>query len=330
MNNESNRISTLVKGILMGWAEVVPGVSGGTIAFITGIYERLLASVSSFGPGLIRVFKEKGLKAVWEKIDGNFLTILLVGMALGLGTGVFGITFLLEHYKEPLWAFFFGLILASSLFILKMVPNWNIKNVLSVIIGIAIAYTITVISPTEGDTSSFYILLSGMLAISALMLPGISGSFVLLLMGMYSIIIPSLKSLMTNHDMESFRIVAIFGIGCLVGLSIFSKVLTWLFKNHRNLTFSLLGGFLIGSLNKVWPWRNVTEILLKEDYQVIQINDASALSNYSHVPFKILQEVNVLPSSYQGEQTFLIPVIVSFIVGFILVFALESKLSPED
>jgi len=211
-----------------------------------------------------------------------------------------------------------------------MVPNWNIKNVLSVIIGIAIAYTITVISPTEGDTSSFYILLSGMLAISALMLPGISGSFVLLLMGMYSIIIPSLKSLMTNHDMESFRIVAIFGIGCLVGLSIFSKVLTWLFKNHRNLTFSLLGGFLMGSLNKVWPWRNVTEILLKEDYQVIQINDASALSNYSHVPFKILQEVNVLPSSYQGEQTFLIPVIVSFIVGFILVFALESKLSPED
>jgi putative membrane protein len=217
----------------MGIAEVIPGVSGGTIAFISGIYTQLLDAVKailSFEP--IIAFKKGGWKGLWLKIDGEFMLYLLLGMAGGLVLGVFVITHLMENFPIPLWAFFFGLIIASTWFIAKQIPTWNFTTIGLFIFGTVIAYLYTVVSPTNGNEALWFVFISGTIAISALLLPGISGSFILLLLGMYA-----------------------FATGCLLGLATFSRFLSWLFKIYPNQTLALLTGFMLGSLNKVWPWK---------------------------------------------------------------------------
>jgi len=184
-----NSISLIFKGMAMGVAEVIPGVSGGTIAFITGIYEKLLNTIKAFGPGLISDFKLDGVKGVWSAINGNFLVMLLGGMALGVIVGVFAISYLLEVYPPIVWAFFFGLIIASAIYIARQITNWRIGEFLLLVIGAAIAYTITIVTPANGSESLPFVFICGAIAISALILPGISGSFILLLMGMYTYIV---------------------------------------------------------------------------------------------------------------------------------------------
>ena len=208
-----------LKGMAMGMAEVIPGVSGGTIAFITGIYEQLLNSIKSFGPSLLGVWKEKGIKGVWEAINGNFLLTLLVGMAFGIVVGVFLISYLLDTYPPVVWAFFFGLIIASAIYVGRQIEQWKLAEILLLILGTSVAYFITVISPSSGSESLLFVFISGAIAISALILPGISGSFILLLMGMYSFIIsetlkPALKTLAPDKSL----IMAVFALGCLAGL----------------------------------------------------------------------------------------------------------------
>ena len=289
----------------MGIAEVIPGVSGGTIAFITGIYEKLLHTIKAFHPSLINTFKDEGLRGLWEKINGSFLVTLLIGMAGGIILGVFGVSHLIESYPEMLWAFFFGLIISSAISIARQVQKWNLGELIFLIAGTLIAYYITIATPAQGNEALWFVFLSGTIAISALILPGISGSFILLLMGMYSFVIPTIKKALTSFDNESLLIVGTFGLGCLVGLLTFSRVLSWTFKNYNNPTLALLTGFMIGSLNKLWPWRNVIST---------RINSKGV-----EVPFL---EESVLPGNYVGE-TYLTGVIICMIIGFISVFVIE-------
>jgi len=316
-------ISTILKGAAMGVAEVIPGVSGGTIAFITGIYERLLNCIKAVGPSLISTFREDGFGAVWKKLDGNFLALLLVGMLGGIVTGIFGVTYLLEEYPTPVWGFFFGLIIASSIYIAKQIPKWDASKWIGLFVGFAVAYGITVITPAEGSDSLVMVFIAGAIAICALILPGISGSFMLLLMGMYTLIIPSLKSLLKEQDMASFTIVVVFALGCLVGLTGFSRVLTWLLKEYKYTTFAVLTGFMMGSLNKIWPWRNITEVMDKESGVTTKLFESKDALSLPADSYKILTEANVLPQAYEMGEPLLIITFVSALVGFLSVFLLE-------
>lgn len=292
-----NIVFNALKGAAMGIAEVIPGVSGGTIAFISGIYERLLQAIKSFNFSLIPTFKKEGVRGVWRAIDGVFLFSLLGGMALGLLFGLMVITHFMETHPEPLWGFFFGLILASIFIMMKEIKQWKIVWT-ALLAGAITAFVITVVSPAEGNTSLWYVFVSGMLAICALMLPGISGSFILLLLGMYAYIIHTLKDLLISPDLTKLIVIAVFGLGCIIGLTGFSRVLTWLFKNYQQWTLAAMVGFLFGSLNKIWPWRNTTAIADKETGLIREIDQVSALSNLDKSTYKIVSEQNVLPHDY--------------------------------
>ena len=315
MKNTTSIVSLALKGMAMGIAEVIPGVSGGTIAFITGIYEKLLNTIKAFGPNLFATLKQEGIGGVWSEINGTFLVNLLVGMGLGVVVGVFGVTHLLETYPEMLWAFFFGLIISSAIFIGRQVGAWRIVEVLALVLGIAVAFYITIASPSQGNEALWYVFLSGAIAISALILPGISGSFILLIMGMYSFILPTVRKALTTLDSGSLLIMGVFAAGCLLGLMTFSRVLSWTFKHYKNPTLALLTGFMIGSLNKLWPWRNVLST---------RIN-----SKGLEVPFL---EQSVLPAAYKGDPQ-IVAVLVCMLLGFLSIFIIEflgSKLKASS
>lgn len=325
MKSWSKNISLILKGMAMGMAEVIPGVSGGTIAFITGIYEQLLESIKNvLGPEVWRSWRQEGIAAAWQKANGTFLVFLLAGMVLGIVVGVFGITYLLETYPEILWAFFFGLIVASAIYIGKQVTQWHISQIIGLIVGTVIAYIITIASPAEGSTSLLMIFIAGAIAISALILPGISGSFILLLMGMYTIIIPTVKSALKTLAPESLVTVGVFGIGCLIGLATFSRVLSWTFKNYHNLTLAVLTGFMLGSLNKIWPWRQAV-LGLTEEGELVDIQKGMQVD-------KIIKEINLLPGQYELEvgPSYLVAALIAMLGGLGIVFVLEYLGGSKD
>jgi putative membrane protein len=310
-------IKLALKGMLMGIAEVIPGVSGGTIAFITGIYERLIDAIRSVDLEFVRSVGRLRLRQAWSHIDGNFLIVLFLGMAIGIITGVFGVTHLMDNYPEELWGFFFGLIVASAIYIGRKVPAWKLDKVILLVVGAAFSYGITVLSPAEGSESLIYVFASGLIAISALILPGISGSFILLLLGMYTIVIPSVKQVL-SFEFGAFPVVLVFALGCVLGLLTFSRVLSWLFHNYHDRTLAFLTGIMIGSLNKIWPWRN-PEKWLSESGEVIMSGEIIAEA-------KLLVEQNVLPADYTLAEPNTLVVILCSIVGFVIVFATDRLL----
>jgi putative membrane protein len=311
-----SQLSLILKGGAMGVAEVIPGVSGGTIAFVTGIYERLLDAVKAFGPGLIGVHRREGLGGVWRSLDGGFLSLLLAGMALGILIGVFGVSWLLEHYPPLIWAFFFGLILASILFMGRRIGPWRRGEIGLFILGAILAYAITTLTPASGNEALWFVFLCGAIAISALMLPGISGSFMLLVLGMYQFIVQdTLKGLLVDFSLDKLLILTVFALGCLTGMMTMSRLLSWTFKRYRSLTLAILTGFLVGSLNKVYPWRNAEDWLRDSAGQVVMAADGLT-------PEKILSEVNVLPSGYEGDPLVL-GAILTCTLGFLVVFVFD-------
>lgn len=238
-----------VKGMAMGAADVVPGVSGGTIAFLTGIYEELINSIRSVGTESIKILLSQGPTAFWGYINGGFLLVLMLGIVTSIASLAKGITFLIGTYPILLWSFFFGLILMSSLSMARKIERWNLESLLSLLVGIISAYLFSSLTPSNIDPSPIAFFLSGALAICAMILPGISGSFILLLMGMYSYVIEAI---------EVFEIgtLIIFATGCVTGLMLFSRFISLLLDRYHGATMALLMGFMLGSLNKIWPWKN--------------------------------------------------------------------------
>lgn len=304
----------------MGLAEVIPGVSGGTIAFITGIYETLLNAIKSFSPKLLNVFKKEGIGGVWKTVNGPFLLALFSGMIGGIVVGLFGITYLLENFPVLVWAFFFGLILGSSLYIARQIPKWGLTEIIGFVVGAVFAFGITLISPADGNESLWFVFLSGLIAISALMLPGLSGSFMLLLMGMYKFIVSdTLKvGVLQEFDPKAILTVFVFGLGALTSLATVSRLLSWTFKNYRYPTLAVLTGFMLGSLNKVWPWRKAT-VGMTEEGTVVQITKGMEVD-------KILEEVVLLPNQFASEvgNPQVLFAVLLIVFGFALVFLMDK------
>jgi len=289
-----------LKGMGMGAADVVPGVSGGTIAFISRIYEELLTSISNINFGLFKTLKSEGFKAAWKKLNGNFLLALFTGIFISIVSLAKMIKWLLENEAVLLWSFFFGLVLASIIYIGKQVENWNFKVIIFGILGIAFGYMITVIPSTNaGDVSYLFLVFAGALASCAMILPGISGSYILLLIGIYPVVMTAI----TERD---FKVISAIGIGVVVGLLSFSKLLKWLFTNYKNEMLVVLTGLMLGSLNKVWPWKTTVSTYVD-----------------SHGATKPLVEQSISPFAFDGDPQLVFAVILA-IVGFGLILLLEK------
>lgn len=254
----------------MGAADVVPGVSGGTVAFITGIYEELIGSLKSIDVESIRLLTKFKIAEFWSKINGSFLIVLLSGIVTSLISLARLMTYLLDNHPIIIWSFFFGLILVSSPLILRDITKWSLGSALSFITGIVVAYLITVLSPTETPTNFLFIFFCGALAICAMILPGISGAFILLLIGKYEYMITALIEM-------NIPVILIFVLGCFLGLVGFSRFLSWILTHYRFPTLALLAGFMIGSLNKVWPWKQVISYRLNHDGMQVPAFDRSIL-----------------------------------------------------
>ncbi len=288
----------VLKGMGMGAADVVPGVSGGTIAFIVGIYDELIDSIKSINMHSLKLLFTGKITAFWKAINANFLLSLLFGIAVSILSLAKLMTYLLVNEPVLVWSFFFGLVLASTWFVSKDIKERNWKTILGFIAGAVIAYYITIATPAETSTSLLFIFLCGAIAICAMILPGISGSFILVLLGKYFYIMEAVNKL-------DLIVLGVFAFGALLGITSFSRVLSYALKHFRNITLSVLTGFMLGSLNKVWPWKEVVETYTD-----------------THGEVKPLVENNILPNEYLVEG------IILMVIGFALVYVLE-KLSSK-
>ena len=302
-----------LKGIAMGAADVVPGVSGGTIAFISGIYQELIDSIDNISFSVLKGVRKNGIKATWAAINGNFLVALVIGIGISILTFSKIITHLLESQPILVWSFFFGLVLASIAYIWKEITEWSFKAIIALLIGVAISYYITIARPAESPESFPYLFISGFLAIIAMILPGVSGAFILLLMGSYQTVIGTINQFREGISSLNFEVIGqallklmTFALGAIIGLKLFSKILKWMFENYKNTTLALLIGFMIGSLNKIWPWKEVLETRTNSHGEV--------------VPFI---ERSILPQNFDGNPQILTAIIM-LVCGFMLIFGLEK------
>lgn len=320
--------SLFFKGVAMGAADAVPGVSGGTIAFISGIYPELIRTISGLNMNLITILRKEGFKAFWSAANGPFLITLIAGILTSFISLMRLAKYLIEQHPIWIWSFFFGLITASVIYMAKQVSEWHATRWLSFIIGAAIAFWITQLPSFGGLDQAWFLFISGALAICAMILPGISGSFILVMLGAYKTLSDAL------HDFDLQKLL-LFISGALVGLLSFSRVLRWLFTRYQDSTLALLTGFVLGSLNKIWPWKSTSEVLNRStglSEQMSQQFDYGTLSVAQRITqdfdsFKAVKEISILPDQYtlinQGINAELIPAISMMVLGFIVLFSLE-------
>ncbi len=293
----------VLKGMGMGAADVVPGVSGGTIAFITGIYEELINSIKNINYATISTLWKEGIPSFWKAVNGNFLVSLVGGILISVLTLARVLEYLLVNHPVLIWSFFFGLIIGSAIFVARSIEKWNAGTVISLVVGIAVAWVITSITPAETTEAYWFIFLSGALAICAMILPGISGSFILLLLGKYQFILAALNE-------GRISVIAVLLVGALTGIISFSHLLSWLLKKYHHLTIALLSGFMIGSLNKIWPWKETVKEYLD-----------------SHGLTQPLIQKNILPGRFTeltGMESQLLWAVLLALAGFLLIFAFEA------
>lgn len=300
--NFSRYIVLALKGCAMGMADVVPGVSGGTIAFISGIYEELLDSIRSVDATALRLLLRFRLAEFWRHINGRFLLPVLLGIAVAIFSLARLMTYLLTNHPIAIWSFFFGLIVASALLVARQIGRWDWRTVLAFAVGAAAAWWITVATPAETPDDWWFVMLSGAIAICAMILPGISGAFILLLLGKYQYIM---------HAVGEFDIpvIAVFVIGAAAGIISFSHLLSWLLKHWHDVTVAVLMGFMVGSLNKVWPWKETVETYLD-----------------SHGVAQPLVQNNIAPGTFEqltGQSSLLVQAILLGIVGFLVIYGIE-------
>lgn len=265
MHTVKNYLTVGIKGVCMGAADVIPGVSGGTIAFITGIYDQLVGSIASINAEAFRLLLRGQFKAFWRHINGGFLLSLIAGIGISVITLAGLMQMLLTTYPIQTWAFFFGLIVASSIFILRGISGWHLREYTMVILGVLLGATVCTLSPTQTPDGLWFIFLSGAIAICAMILPGISGSFILLILGKYQYIMGCISDLVSGTDVgRNLLTLGVFAAGALTGIIGFSKLLHWLLARWNKEVLIVMAGFIIGSLVKIWPWGN-PEALLQAD-----------------------------------------------------------------
>ena len=300
--NFSRYLILALKGCAMGMADVVPGVSGGTIAFISGIYEELLDSIRSVNLTALKLLLKGRLAEFWRHINGRFLLPVLLGIAIAIFSLARLMTYLLTNHPIAIWSFFFGLIIASALLVAQQIGRWDWRTVASFVVGAAVAWWITVASPAETPNDWWFVMLSGAIAICAMILPGISGAFILLLLGKYQYIMQAVGDL-------NIPVMLIFVIGALAGIISFSHLLSWLLKHWHDLTVAVLMGFMVGSLNKVWPWKEVVETYVD-----------------SHGKVQPLVESNITPGAFESlydKPALLTEAVILCIIGFLTIYGIE-------
>jgi len=302
-----------LKGMLMGAADLVPGVSGGTIALITGIYKELLESINSFSWNTLKNIKKEGLTDVWKKLNGFFLLTVFGGII----TSILLFSQILEWFiiNEPigLWSFFFGLLIASIVYLIKTDLSLNISSLLYLCLGAVFSFLSTQLQGTREDFSLWYLFISGFIGVSAMILPGLSGAYILFVMGVYQTILSNVRQaqelLFDFNQAKLFAVVSVLGVfilGMIFGIKVFSKILTWLLKLYPKQIMAVLIGLMIGALHKVWPWQK--EIII----------DSSSV---------IEKKIAVFPSSYEGGDPQIIKALILMFLGFIILFVLERTKS---
>ena len=304
-----------LKGMLMGAADLVPGVSGGTIALITGIYKELLESINSFSWNTLKNIKKEGLTDVWKKLNGFFLLTVFGGII----TSILLLSQILEWFiiNEPigLWSFFFGLLIASIVYLIKTDLSFNISSLLYLCLGAVFSFLSTQLQGTREDFSLWYLFISGFIGVSAMILPGLSGAYILFVMGVYQTILSNVRQaqelLFDFNQAKLFAVVSVLGVfvlGMIFGIKVFSKILTWLLKLYPKQIMAVLIGLMIGALHKVWPWQK--EIII----------DSSSI---------IEKKIAVFPSSYEGGDPQIIKALILMFLGFIILFILERNKSIQ-
>ncbi len=303
-------LSTIFKGIAMGAANVVPGVSGGTIALITGIFERLIDAIKSFNLKAAKLLFSFKFKEFAKHTDLYFLIALFSGVLIAVVTLAKLFDYLFINYPVYIWSYFFGLVLASVFFVGKTVSKWSLSVIVTFIIGTAVAIVISVLNPAKEDSSFLYLILCGVVAICSMILPGLSGSFVLILMGNYQLV---MIDAINNRDLG---ILIPVGIGAVAGLIAFSHVLSWVFKKYRNQTISLLTGFILGSVSILWPWQKA--VYLKDDTgEIIVKKGKMVVEHYERF----------LPGSFDQQVIFAIGFV---ILGIITIWAVEKAAQKTE
>lgn len=298
----------LFKGLAMGAADVVPGVSGGTIAFITGIYSELIESLRSFNLAALGLLFKGHISAFWKKINGSFLLALFSGILISIFSLARLMQYLLANWPVLVWSFFFGLVLVSGFIVLRKISAWNIARISALVSGIVVMVVVTTFTPAETGEAYWFIFMAGAIAICAMILPGISGAFILLILGKYQFILQAVSSL-------DLPVLAIFGAGVVTGLLSFANLLSWLLRRFHDITIALLSGFIIGSLNKIWPWK---------------VTISSTID--SHGEILPLVQRNISPGKFYdltGNDSMLIPAISLFIAAILLIVVLEQLASKN-
>lgn len=290
----------------MGAADLVPGVSGGTIALITGIYKELLQSINSISLTNLKLWKQEGIKSVWKKLNGPFLLAIFGGILSSILLLTRILEWLIENHPLVLWSFFFGLLIASIIYLFRAELSFSMLNLLYVCFGAVISFMVTQLNGGANQTSLWYLFLSGFIGISAMILPGLSGAYILVVMGVYQTVLSNVRvaqDLILNFDQTQFintaSILGVFILGILVGIKVFAKFLSWLLNRYPQRSIAFLVGLMIGALHKVWPWQNTVGNSIKET-------------------------VAVLPQSYNGEPLLVITTI-WMLIGFGILFLIEKS-----
>lgn len=295
----------------MGTADLMPGVSGGTIALILGVYKELIQSIDSINLKNLKSLKKEGIKSFWTNINGEFLTVLFLGIITAILSLSFAIDWLINEHPIPLWSFFLGLLIASIFLLKNTLKKWNVSNSLLVIFSAILSFMLTQMTPVNGEIGLFYLFISGFFGIIAMILPGISGAYILLILGSYSTVISLIKSAITslsNLELEimipTITQLSVFILGIVIGLRIFASILKWLFDKQHDKTMAVLIGLMFGALHKLWPWQQKFEWSLGESNKTLS--------------------KPISPFDYQ-EDPQLILAAVFFITGLYLVWILERK-----
>ena len=322
MKNFLKYLTVGIKGACMGAADVIPGVSGGTIAFIMGIYDEFVGSIARIDATAVKMLFSGRIRDFWKHINGGFL----LSIAIGIGVSVVSLAGLMDtlltNYPIQTWAFFFGLIVASSIFILRGISDWRMRDFGFLALGLLLGVVVCTLSPTQTPDDLWFIFLSGALAICAMILPGISGSFILLILGKYQYIMGVITNVVSGVDMgRNLLILGVFMVGAVVGILGFSKFLHWLLARWHRTTLIVLAGFIIGSLVKVWPWSNPSAIVTSQFPELAPI----AESMHGDLPAEIVSQYMASADLHIGGA------VVFALVGFFLVTGIEiaGKLSSS-